>query len=94
MLVTPDRAADLEAVAAVAESRHRQELMKYEMPYSERIARLELEVEARKMNLESEAAAIGHHVSSVSSASRMRKQAPSGSTGTRSSEPCRESVQE
>ena len=73
MLVTRDRAADLEAVAAVAavaESRHRQKLLKYEMPDSERIARLELEVEARKMNLESEATATGHHVSSVSSALR------------------------
>ena len=67
VLVTHDRTADVEAVA---ESRHRQELMMYEMSYSERIARLELDMEARRLTIQSEAAAVGQHAAEVSSALR------------------------
>ena len=67
VLVAHDRTADVEAVA---ESRHRQELMMYEMSYSERIARLELDMEARRSTIQSEAAAVGQHAAEVSSALR------------------------
>ena len=67
VLVAHDRTADVEAVA---ESRHRQELMKYEMSYSQRIARLELDMEARRLTIQSEAAAVGQRAAEVSSALR------------------------
>ena len=67
VVIAHDRTTDVEALA---ESRHRQELMMYEMSYSERIARLELDMEARRLTIQSEAAAVGQHAAEVSSALR------------------------